>query len=150
MFEFAPHCKKGTRNNFYKLKNPFRKINMGQKTIFYVGPSVWSSLPNWIKKANSLNTFKNNVKKHYLTWIIHVYMWICVQYLYLYVCTFVGVLYIYISVFSFDLSILMFFFSRLPFSLIFALTWGITMKIRGSCPSCAMPVIVDAIHICPQ
>ena len=46
MFELAPHCKKDTRNNFYKLKNPFRKTNMGQKTISYIGPSGWSSLPD--------------------------------------------------------------------------------------------------------
>ena len=80
IFEFARHCRIGTRNNFYKLKkNPFRKTNMGQKTISYIGPSIWNSLPDAIKKASSLNTFKHNVKKHYLTWITHiVYMWICV------------------------------------------------------------------------
>ena len=68
IFEFARHCRIGTRNNFYKLKkNPFRKTNMGQKTISYIGPSIWNSLPDAIKKASSLNTFKHNVKKHYLT-----------------------------------------------------------------------------------
>ena len=67
IFEFAPHCRIGTRNNFSKLKNPFRKTNMGQKAISYIGPSIWNSLPDSIKRANSLNTFKHNVKKHYLT-----------------------------------------------------------------------------------
>ena len=40
---------------------------MGQKTISYIGPSFWNSLSDSIKKADSLNTFKHNVKKRYLT-----------------------------------------------------------------------------------
>ena len=36
IFEFAPHCWIGTRNNFSKLKNPFYKINIGQKNNFLV------------------------------------------------------------------------------------------------------------------
>ena len=67
VFEFAPHCSIGTRNIFSKLKNPFRKTNMGQKAISYIGPSIWNSSPDSIKRANSLNTLKHNVKEHYLT-----------------------------------------------------------------------------------
>ena len=67
IFDFSPYCRISTRNNFSKLKNPFRKTNMGQKAISYIGPSIWNSLPDSIKRANSLNTFKHNVKKHYLT-----------------------------------------------------------------------------------
>ena len=67
IFEFARNCRIGTRNKFSKLKNPFRKTNMGQKAIAYIGPSIWNSFPDSVKRANSLNTFKNNVKKHYLT-----------------------------------------------------------------------------------
>ena len=48
IFEFAPHCSIGARNNFSKLKNPFRKTNMGQKAISYVGPSIWNSLSDSI------------------------------------------------------------------------------------------------------
>ena len=33
IFEFAPHCRIDTRNNFSKLKNLFYKTSMGQKTI---------------------------------------------------------------------------------------------------------------------
>ena len=40
---------------------------MGQKAISYIGLSIWNSLPDSIKRANSLNTFKHNVKKHYMT-----------------------------------------------------------------------------------
>ena len=67
IFESVPHCRIGTRNNFSKLKNPFCKTNMGQKTISQIGPFVWNCLPDSLKKANSLNTFRHHVKKHYLT-----------------------------------------------------------------------------------
>ena len=91
MFEFGPHCRIGTRNNFSKFKNRFRKTNRGQKAISYIGPSIWNNLPDSIKRANSLNIFKHNVKKHYLTWIIHnVFTWICVS-VFTYVCMSVGV-----------------------------------------------------------
>ena len=40
IFEFAPHCRIDTRNKFVKLKIPFRKTNMGQKAILFVGPSL--------------------------------------------------------------------------------------------------------------
>ena len=43
IFEFAPHCRIDTRNKFVKLKIPFRKTNMGQKAISFVGPSLWNS-----------------------------------------------------------------------------------------------------------
>ena len=149
IFAFAPNCRIGTRINFFKLKNPFRKRNMGQKTITYIGPFIWNSLPDSTKKANNLNTFKHNVKKHYLTWITHnVFMWTCVS-VFTYVCMSVGVciyICIYITVFSFDLSMFMF-FSRLLLSIIFVLTWGTTMKIRRFCPFCAIPAIAYAIHI---
>ena len=48
---------------------------MRQKTVSYIGPSNWNSLRDSIKKANSLNPFKHNVKKYYLnSIIIKVYM----------------------------------------------------------------------------
>ena len=50
IFEFAPHCRIDTRNKFAKLKIPFRKTNMGKKAISFVGPSLWNSLPELIKK----------------------------------------------------------------------------------------------------
>ena len=67
IFEFFPHRRIGVRNNFFKLKNPFCKTNTQQKAISYIGLSIWNSLPDSIKRANSLNSFKHNVKKHYLT-----------------------------------------------------------------------------------
>ena len=37
-----------TRNKFAKLKIPFRKTNMGQKAISFVGPFLWNSSPELI------------------------------------------------------------------------------------------------------
>ena len=34
IFEFVPHCRIGTRNNFSKLKNPFHKNKHGTKSNF--------------------------------------------------------------------------------------------------------------------
>ena len=66
IFEFTPNCRIDTRNSFAKLKHPFRKTNRGQKTLSYIGPSLWNNPPGTIKKANHLNTFKHNVKNPYL------------------------------------------------------------------------------------
>ena len=57
IFEFAPHCRIDTRNKSAKLKIPFRKTNMGQKAISFVGPSLWHKLPKLIKKPDNLNTY---------------------------------------------------------------------------------------------
>ena len=55
------------RNSFAKLKRPFHKTNTGQKTLSYIGPSLWNNLPETTKKPlNDLNTFKHNVKSLYL------------------------------------------------------------------------------------
>ena len=54
IFEFTPHCGIGTRDNFSKFKNPVCKTSMGQKTIGLILVPLFGS----IKKANTLNTFK--------------------------------------------------------------------------------------------
>ena len=50
---------------------------MGQLIISYIGPSLWNSLPDSIKKANSLNTLKHNFKKHCELNNKFVYMHMC-------------------------------------------------------------------------
>ena len=60
VFEYA------SRNYYARLKVPFHKTSMGQKSLSYIGPSVWNKLPSSMKKNISLNTFKHDVKKHYL------------------------------------------------------------------------------------
>ena len=152
IFVFAPHFRIGTRNNSSKLKNPFHKTNMGQKQFLKLVPLFRTACLTQLKKTDSLNTFKHNATKHYLSWIIHnVYMKICVS-LYRFICPWVCVciyIWIYINVFLWFIHFHVF-FSHSPFSLIFVLTWGNTMEIRRFCPFCAISVIADAIHICLQ
>ena len=38
IFEFAPHCRIYTRNSFAKPKQPFCRINTGEKTLSQIGP----------------------------------------------------------------------------------------------------------------
>ena len=54
-----------SRNNYAKLKVPFRKTTMRQKSLSYIGPSVWNKLPISMNRNISLNKFKHHVKKHY-------------------------------------------------------------------------------------
>ena len=65
VFEYASQGRISSRNNYAKLKVPFCKTTMGQKSLSYIGPSVWNKLPSSMKR-NSLNKFKHDVKKHYL------------------------------------------------------------------------------------
>ena len=55
IFEFTPHGRIDTKNKFAKLKTPFCKINMGNKTISFVGPSLWS-VPKLIKITQIIQT----------------------------------------------------------------------------------------------
>ena len=66
VFEYASQGRISSRNNYAKLKVPFRKITMGQKSLSYIGPSVWNKLPSSVERNISLNKFKHDVKKHYL------------------------------------------------------------------------------------
>ena len=66
VFEYASQGRISSRNNYAKLKVPFRKTTMGQKSLSYIGPSVWNKLPSLMKRNISLNKFKHDVKKHYL------------------------------------------------------------------------------------
>ena len=65
VFEYASQGRISSRNNYAKLKVPFRKTTMGQKSLSYIGPSVWNKLPSSMKR-NILNKLKHDVKKHYL------------------------------------------------------------------------------------
>ena len=65
VFEFAPEGNIGLRNNFLKLRRPFRNTNTGQKALSFIGPSFWNQIPETIKKINNLNTFKHNLKKQF-------------------------------------------------------------------------------------
>ena len=66
VFEYASQGRISSRNNYARLKVPFRKTTMGQKSLSYIGPSVWNKLSSSVKRSISLTTFKLVVKKHYL------------------------------------------------------------------------------------
>ena len=60
IFEFARHCRIDTRNSFAKLVHTFRKTNTGQKTLWYIGPSLRNNLPKTIKlKKRIISTLSN-------------------------------------------------------------------------------------------
>ena len=65
-FEYASQGRISSRNKYAKLKVPFRKTTMGQKSLSYTGSSVWNKLLSSMKRNISLNKFKHTVKKHYL------------------------------------------------------------------------------------
>ena len=52
-------------SSYQKLNVPHRKTNVRQKVLSYVGPSIWNNLSKTLKNPTSLNTFKDNMKKHY-------------------------------------------------------------------------------------
>ena len=66
VFEYASQGRISSRNNYAKLKVPFRKTTMGQKSLSYIGPSIWNNLPRSMERSISLNKFKHDKKKHYL------------------------------------------------------------------------------------
>ena len=67
VFELASPNNLRRRNRYLKLICPFRKTNIGQNTLSFIGSSIWNKTPEVLKKTNSINTFKHNLKKHYLT-----------------------------------------------------------------------------------
>ena len=66
---FTPvgHSQYNTRNSYLKLQQPFRKTTIGQKSLSFIGPSIWNKLPESLKKTKNVNTFKHNFKQHYFS-----------------------------------------------------------------------------------
>ena len=56
-----------TRNRYLKLICQFGKASMGQNALSFIVPSIWNKTPKVLKNNNSINTFKYNWKKSYLT-----------------------------------------------------------------------------------
>ena len=63
VFEYVSQDRISSRNNYVK-KVPFCKTTMGQKSLSYIGSSVWNKLPSSMKRNISLNMLKHDVKKH--------------------------------------------------------------------------------------
>ena len=70
VFQFAPEGNISLRNNFLKLKRPFRNTNTSQKALSFIDPSFWNQIPEILRKADNLNTFKHNLKKHFFNQMI--------------------------------------------------------------------------------
>ena len=49
-----------------KLKLPFQKTKLGIQSLSYVGPNTWNSLPDNLKSATSLNSFKHYINEYFL------------------------------------------------------------------------------------
>ena len=62
----AGHPITNTRASFLKLIQPLRNTNYGQKTLSYLAPNIWNSLPVSLKATEGLNTYKHKMKKHFL------------------------------------------------------------------------------------
>ena len=55
-----------THSSNKKLKLPFRKTKLGIQSLSNVGPNTWNSLPNNLKSATSVNSFKHYIKAYFL------------------------------------------------------------------------------------
>ena len=64
VFKPAGHPITNTRASFLKLIEPLRK-----KQLSYLAPNIWNSILVYLKATEGLNTFKNNMKKHFLNGI---------------------------------------------------------------------------------
>ena len=52
-----------THASMLMLDVPFLKHCSGQKTLSYLGPRTWNTLPAQIKLRRNVNTFKHDIKK---------------------------------------------------------------------------------------
>lgn len=53
------------RSSNNNLKLPFQKTKLGIQILSYVGPNTWNTLPNNLKSATSINSFKHYIKKYF-------------------------------------------------------------------------------------
>ena len=54
------------RTSFQKLKFPFHKTNASQMASSYIGPIIWIKTLDTLKRTKILNTFKHDLKEHYI------------------------------------------------------------------------------------
>ena len=65
---FCPIGENGVikRSSNKKLKLPSRKTKLGIQSLSYVGPNTSNSLPDNLKSATSVNSFKHYIKEYFL------------------------------------------------------------------------------------
>ena len=49
-----------------KIKATFPKTKLGIQSLSYVRPKTWNSLPDNLKSATSVNSFKHYMKEYFL------------------------------------------------------------------------------------
>ena len=54
VFELACPNNLRTRNSYLKLICPFRKADMGQNALSFIGPSIWNKTPEVLKNTTAL------------------------------------------------------------------------------------------------
>ena len=56
---FCPVGENGVmmRSSNKKLKLPFRKTKLGVRSLYYVGPDIWNSLPDNLKSSTRVDFF---------------------------------------------------------------------------------------------
>ena len=66
IFGYASQGRINSRNNYTRIKVPFYKTTMGvEKSLIYWSLSL-EQIAEFNEKKHQLNTFKHDVKKHYL------------------------------------------------------------------------------------
>ncbi|XP_057316760.1 uncharacterized protein LOC130657775 [Hydractinia symbiolongicarpus] len=61
----SSHRRASTRSSFQRLEQSCVKTPQGQQCLSYLGPSLWNTLPEGLKRSSTTNSFKHNLKKHY-------------------------------------------------------------------------------------
>ena len=56
VFKLVGQSTATTRTSFFKLSQPLRKTNHGQKSLSYVAPSIWNKLPEFLETTVNVNT----------------------------------------------------------------------------------------------
>ena len=51
-----------TRRSKNKTDKPFRKSNIGQNGLSYLGPKIWNALNSDLKSAKNVNSFEHMIK----------------------------------------------------------------------------------------
>ena len=67
IFQIAGKSNMATRSSFLKLVHPFRRTNMGQNNLSFIGPKEWNKLPMNLKLFNLIDTFKHQLKRLFLS-----------------------------------------------------------------------------------
>ena len=62
VFKLAGQNTTATRTSLFKLSQPLRKTNHGQKCLSYVAPSIWNKLPDFLKTTDSSTRTNTELK----------------------------------------------------------------------------------------